>query len=285
MPARPFGVKRGDTRQTASEKCPHIRIVHVDTVMQSSDGTLSGFDDPSTMPLSHGEQNDDTTDARESSHSLQAVASSPAEVTGPHSPPPLVTSDGTTEGERKERESEGKESDAGRQAQSNGSRKRTWQEREYVSIEKVSLERYREASHRIFDIFRRYCSRLERASVDEAYFDLTPVVEQRCKELQKAMGIRVADDSDANAAEVAERELLAILQDETVALAAGVKWEGRIIATPGQPQPPAGAWRRPSTVGDLRLLLASQVLLPVSCSIGGRREERVCEEGEKKGEK
>tara|TARA_R110002050_G_scaffold143369_4_gene268562 strand:- start:891 stop:1277 length:387 start_codon:yes stop_codon:yes gene_type:complete len=38
---------------------------------------------------------------------------------------------------------------------------------------KVSLERYRRASADIVDVFRQYCPKLERASIDECFLDLT----------------------------------------------------------------------------------------------------------------
>ena len=45
--------------------------------------------------------------------------------------------------------------------------------------EKVSLERYRLFSQRILNIYTQYSALIERASVDEAYIDLTEAVERR----------------------------------------------------------------------------------------------------------
>eukprot|EP00742_Colponemidia_sp_Colp-10_P008275 GILJ01008948.1.p1 GENE.GILJ01008948.1~~GILJ01008948.1.p1 ORF type:complete len:626 (+),score=80.08 GILJ01008948.1:116-1993(+) len=44
--------------------------------------------------------------------------------------------------------------------------------------EKVSLERYRLASYQILQVLLRFCSGLERASIDEAYLDVTKQVTQ-----------------------------------------------------------------------------------------------------------
>ncbi|KAI9140345.1 hypothetical protein BKA69DRAFT_1029597, partial [Paraphysoderma sedebokerense] len=44
---------------------------------------------------------------------------------------------------------------------------------------KVSLEPYRRASARIFKIFQRFVKNLERASIDEAYLDLTDLIVNR----------------------------------------------------------------------------------------------------------
>lgn len=53
---------------------------------------------------------------------------------------------------------------------------------------KVSLARYREASARIFKLILREIERVERASIDEAYLDLTDMVKKR----------RVIRDNDEN---------------------------------------------------------------------------------------
>ncbi|CAI5516662.1 unnamed protein product [Closterium sp. Naga37s-1] len=42
---------------------------------------------------------------------------------------------------------------------------------------KVSLERYRAASQRVFSAFRRVCPAVERASIDEAYMDVSAMVD------------------------------------------------------------------------------------------------------------
>ncbi|CAJ0858829.1 14634_t:CDS:10 [Entrophospora sp. SA101] len=47
---------------------------------------------------------------------------------------------------------------------------------------KASLDVYRNASLRIFKIFMRYCNMVQRASVDEAYLDVTNIVNQRIVE-------------------------------------------------------------------------------------------------------
>lgn len=47
------------------------------------------------------------------------------------------------------------------------------------STHKVSLDAYREASSKIFSVLDQFCSTLQRASVDEAYLDLTDLAWQR----------------------------------------------------------------------------------------------------------
>ena len=51
--------------------------------------------------------------------------------------------------------------------------------REYHEKYKVTLDVYRKANFKILDIFRRYSPTVERASIDEAYLDLTEVVAKR----------------------------------------------------------------------------------------------------------
>lgn len=46
---------------------------------------------------------------------------------------------------------------------------------------KVSLERYREASAKIFKVITRLVPLVERASIDEAYLDITDMVNKRLK--------------------------------------------------------------------------------------------------------
>ena len=47
---------------------------------------------------------------------------------------------------------------------------------------KVSLERYRDESYKILNIFQRFTDTVERASIDEAYLDLTEVINQKIKQ-------------------------------------------------------------------------------------------------------
>lgn len=48
---------------------------------------------------------------------------------------------------------------------------------------KADLTRYRESSQEVMDILLSYTPKLERASVDEAFVDITDLVEQRVTEL------------------------------------------------------------------------------------------------------
>ncbi len=46
---------------------------------------------------------------------------------------------------------------------------------------KADLTKYREASLKIFDVILSHCPNVEKASIDEAYLDLTDLVEERLK--------------------------------------------------------------------------------------------------------
>ncbi len=48
---------------------------------------------------------------------------------------------------------------------------------------KADLTKYREASMKIFDVIVSHCPNVEKASIDEAYLDLTDIVEERLKKL------------------------------------------------------------------------------------------------------
>jgi nucleotidyltransferase/DNA polymerase involved in DNA repair len=49
----------------------------------------------------------------------------------------------------------------------------------YRYKEKVSLRYYREQSKKIMNIMRNMCDIFERASIDEAFMDITSIVKQR----------------------------------------------------------------------------------------------------------
>lgn len=44
---------------------------------------------------------------------------------------------------------------------------------------KADLTKYREASQKIFEIILKHCDKVEKASIDEAYLDLTDLVIER----------------------------------------------------------------------------------------------------------
>ena len=62
---------------------------------------------------------------------------------------------------------------------------------------KVSLDFYRKASQDIMKIIKRYCPVFQRASIDEAYADLTGVVDERIKDLVEN-GMIAKNDSERN---------------------------------------------------------------------------------------
>lgn len=53
---------------------------------------------------------------------------------------------------------------------------------ETLDDKKISLRPYREASQQILSIFQRFCKRIERASIDEAFFDLSDEARMRMKQ-------------------------------------------------------------------------------------------------------
>ncbi|CEM01468.1 unnamed protein product [Vitrella brassicaformis CCMP3155] len=63
--------------------------------------------------------------------------------------------------------------------------------------EKVSLDRYRTASAEIMAIFSRHCPKVERASIDEAYLDLTQQVQAELKRVVGGGGPSLAELVDA----------------------------------------------------------------------------------------
>jgi DNA polymerase eta len=56
---------------------------------------------------------------------------------------------------------------------------------------KVSLDIYRKASQNIFKIFQKYCSKVQKAGLDEAFLDVTDIVNAR---LMERYGSEVSDD-------------------------------------------------------------------------------------------
>ncbi|CAM9159339.1 unnamed protein product [Ectocarpus fasciculatus] len=63
---------------------------------------------------------------------------------------------------------------------------------------KVSLERYRTASFAIMAIFQAHCRRVERASIDEAYLDLTEEAAKLCQEVEAGNARDVADSPETD---------------------------------------------------------------------------------------
>ncbi|CAM9197043.1 unnamed protein product [Ectocarpus sp. 6 AP-2014] len=63
---------------------------------------------------------------------------------------------------------------------------------------KVSLERYRTASFAIMAIFQAHCRRVERASIDEAYLDLTEEAAKLCQEVEAGSARDVADSPETD---------------------------------------------------------------------------------------
>jgi len=61
---------------------------------------------------------------------------------------------------------------------------------------KADLTKYREASLKIFDIITTHCEHVEKASIDEAYLDLTEKIYERIKNNQiKSIETKELNDS------------------------------------------------------------------------------------------
>lgn len=58
---------------------------------------------------------------------------------------------------------------------------------------KADLTKYREASFKIFDIITKHCPNVEKASIDEAYLDLTDLVERRLATVDKLLADQFFD--------------------------------------------------------------------------------------------
>ena len=101
---------------------------------------------------------------------------------------------------------------------------------------KVSLSRYRQASQQIFQILQKRCSVLQKASIDEAYCDLTLEVDHILKQKQ------AANPSLTPAQLVADQ-----------------CWNGNVLPllsdSEEPPSPP-----QPQTIQDVKLLIGAQVV-------------------------
>lgn len=42
-----------------------------------------------------------------------------------------------------------------------------------------SIYRYRKAGHKVIEVIKKHCNVIERASIDEAYLDITDVIDKR----------------------------------------------------------------------------------------------------------
>ena len=95
--------------------------------------------------------------------------------------------------------------------------------KEYHSKYKVTLDCYRKENFKILDIFRKFTSNVERASIDEAYLDLTDEVNKKFESEYK---------------------------HRNPSLDLSNQWEGKILG---------GAFN-PRTEADIKLLIASQIV-------------------------
>lgn len=96
---------------------------------------------------------------------------------------------------------------------------------EYHSKYKVTLDIYRKENFKILDIFRKYSKTVERASIDEAYLDLTDEVNKKYKsEYQHLLQSPDIDITD--------------------------EWMGKVIG---------GAFN-PRNEADIKLLIASKIV-------------------------
>lgn len=160
--ARPFGIKRGMREAEAKQKCPDIVIIHVPTITHEDD-----------------EVDDDGASASSSSSSSSGASAAAGATTtttsssAPASPPSSSAS--TSHNRKEEKVPEAPpllcRGDASQPAQP--ATPTTTTNTAHHRPAQVCLNRYREASQHIFDELSVHFKIVERASIDEAYIDLT----------------------------------------------------------------------------------------------------------------
>eukprot|EP01083_Nonionella_stella_P054358 143489_1 len=96
---------------------------------------------------------------------------------------------------------------------------------------KVTLELYREENFKILDIFRQFTPNVERASIDEAYIDLTDIVNQKYDTEYTNTNHNAVDLSDG--------------------------WEGNVI----------GGVFNPRNEEDIKLMICSQIVHKIRMSV------------------
>lgn len=141
----PYNIKRGMKPEECRRRCPSIQLIHVEVI---SANDVEG----SSKVIGEG-----SSEANESSLSPSSSASN----MGLSSP---------TSSSSASFSSPSLKYDHGRPAQ---------------ETSKVSLERYRRASEKIMSIIERFCPLCERASIDEAYIDITDLVDNKIKNNHK----------------------------------------------------------------------------------------------------
>lgn len=104
-------------------------------------------------------------------------------------------------------------------------------------LSKVSLSRYRQASQKIFEILQKRCSVLQKASIDEAYCDLTLEVDLILKRKQ------AANPSLTPAQLVADSS-----------------WQGNLLPLLSDPPEGESSPPQPHTIQDVKLLLGAQLV-------------------------
>jgi len=144
-PARACGVRRGDRLDEARQKCPGLVAVHVET------RGGEGYDETSSCGGGGGgtERGDGEGGATESLDANGGSSGDNCKSTAAPAVPAAAA--------------------ASRQQQQP-------QQGHNRSSQKACLDRYREASEEFLAVIGRFATRVEKASIDEVYIDLTPEV-------------------------------------------------------------------------------------------------------------
>jgi DNA polymerase eta len=141
----PYNIKRGMKPEECKRRCPTIQLIHVEVISANDVESSSRVVGEISENLLSSPSSSSTT--RLSSPSSSSATSSSASFPSPS----LKYAHG-------------------RPAQ---------------ETSKVSLERYRRASEKIMSIIERFCPLCERASIDEAYIDITELVNSKIKNNNK----------------------------------------------------------------------------------------------------
>eukprot|EP00899_Mesostigma_viride_P009389 jgi/Mesvir1/18451/Mv14306-RA.2 len=175
-PARAAGIDRHARVWDAKKKCPELVLVHVETIGYEAGGSSSVGPSSAHAGASspHNSGTSSVHAGADGAHTATGGGGSSTTgsgITGAASAP--TGQEGTlTTGEG--RAQMGQTIGDGTSNHGDGSMPPPPRREKG----KVSLDRYRVASHRVFAILRRFSSLVERASIDEAYLDITAQVNE-----------------------------------------------------------------------------------------------------------
>ncbi|KAI9285429.1 hypothetical protein BC943DRAFT_323322 [Umbelopsis sp. AD052] len=126
---------------------------------------------------------------------------------------------------------------------------------------KVSLDIYRKASQNIFKIFQKYCSKVQKAGLDEAFLDVTSIVNARLLEKYGSLFLEDASEEFCNEIDWEPLGFLALSDEESSLLnptseaADGDDAVSHLIASDRSPPAPKlrGNWK------DLQLSIGAEI--------------------------